>query len=201
MTTISTDIKPGYDRITSILAPFSGYDRVPSFILAQAEHRGTAVHKMFEEMYTGIQAEEFNPAYKGYYESLCRWMEGRNFLFPLDRLYNDAFMITGMIDGIYEENGELVLFDLKTSASIGKTWTEQMGGYLILLKEVNINVKRVEIIRINKKGEDVTTIEICSNTQGKCIMDLFNCERRFIQCYEIFDRFFRNKEELDLEKL
>lgn len=197
--TISIDIKPGYDRITSILGHFSGYDLVPSFILDQAKMRGTAVHKMFEEMSTGKEAEDFNPAYKGYYESLCKWMEGKKFLFPLDRLYNDDLKITGMIDGIYEDKEGLVLFDLKTSASIGKTWVEQMGGYLNLLGGQPISLKKVEIIQIKKNGDDATIIPICSDLSKG--VEISTCEKRFLDCWRIYDRFFRKKEELDLEKL
>lgn len=196
----STDIKPGYDRITSILGLFSGYDHVPSFVLEQAKIRGTAVHNMFEDMSTGRPVQEFNPAYNGYYESLCRWMKGKKFLFPIDRLYNDELMITGMIDGIYEDTNGLTLFDLKTSASIGKTWTEQMGGYLFLLSSQNITISKVEIIQISKQGNDATIIHICSDDISKQ-NDIMFCERRFLDCWKIFDRFFRNKQEIDIEKL
>jgi hypothetical protein len=196
----STAIKPGYDRITSILGHFSGYDNVPSFILEQAKQRGTAVHKMYEEMSTGKKASEFNPAYKGYYDSLCRWMEGKNFLFPIDRLYNDELMITGMIDGIYEDANGLILFDLKTSASIGRTWTQQMGGYLKLLSSISINIDRVEIIQINRKGEDAIITTICCDKTNEPMFNL-DCMNSFLECWRIFDKFFRHKEEIDLEKL
>jgi hypothetical protein len=191
MTSTLADIRPGYDRITSILSHFSGFDHVPSFILERAKERGTAVHKMFEEMSTGKQPQEFNPAYQGYYDSLCKWMERKNFLFPLDRLYNDKLMITGMIDGIYESDDGLVLFDLKTSASIGKTWTEQLGGYLTLLDNTSITINKVEVIKIEKEGKDPYVIDIEKNLaiQG------------FYDCWKIFFRFFKGKESIDIEKL
>lgn len=194
------DIKRGYDRITTILGHFSGYDHVPDFVLQKAKDRGTAVHKMFEDMSTGKEPEEFNPAYKGYYDSLSKWMEGKHFLFPLDRLYNEHYMITGMIDGIYEDEEGLNLFDLKTSASIGKTWTEQMGGYLTLLNGTKITIDNVEIIQIKKDGEFPDIIPICSNYNLTSINNT-ECQVRFLDCWVIFDRFFRKKDSIDIEKL
>ena len=43
-----------YTRVTEILSPFSGLDRVPKAILKNAADRGTRVHKVCEGIVQGL---------------------------------------------------------------------------------------------------------------------------------------------------
>lgn len=44
----------GFVRVTEILSPFSGLDKVPKDILANAANRGTRVHDVCEGIVKGV---------------------------------------------------------------------------------------------------------------------------------------------------
>ncbi len=50
MITEKTQDKSDYIRVTEILSPFSGLDKVPKDILANAARRGTLVHEICESI-------------------------------------------------------------------------------------------------------------------------------------------------------
>lgn len=188
------NIKAGYTRVTDVLSPFTGFSKIPAWVLDKAGERGTAVHKMFEDMSTGKEVDEGDAnEYASYYQSLCKWIPGKDFLFPMDRLYSEELKITGLIDGIYHENGKFILFDLKTSQHVGRTWQEQLGAYILLLG--NIKIDRCEIVQINNKGEEPKIFTFNED-------DFHWMQDSFLGCLEVYEKFFSETvEEIDTEKL
>lgn len=51
---INIQDKSEYSRVTEILSPFSGLDKVPKDILANAARRGTKVHDACESIVKGL---------------------------------------------------------------------------------------------------------------------------------------------------
>lgn len=63
------DLNGDYTRVTEILSPFSGLDRVPKAILKNAADRGTRVHKVCEGIVRGIGEWDVDVEISGYVSS------------------------------------------------------------------------------------------------------------------------------------
>jgi hypothetical protein len=44
----------GYTRVTEVLSPFSGMDKIPKHIVENAGRRGTLVHTIIEGIVSGL---------------------------------------------------------------------------------------------------------------------------------------------------
>ena len=51
---INIQDKSAYTRVTEILSPFSGLDKIPKHILDNAARRGTRVHDVCESIVKGL---------------------------------------------------------------------------------------------------------------------------------------------------
>ena len=147
-----SDIKPEYDRVTTVLYPFSGLHKLDVEIVRRAAHRGSIVHQACDCIISDLPLDEIDESYKGYLKSFMLWHENRNFLHKPERWYDDELMITGECDGLYEKDGEITLFDLKTPLREGSTWGMQGAAYAYLAKQSGTKVDKVEFIRLKKDG-------------------------------------------------
>ena len=64
-----------YIRVTNVLYPFSGLDKIDSEIVAHAAQRGTKVHKICEGIIQGLGELGVEEETKGYVESFKKWWE------------------------------------------------------------------------------------------------------------------------------
>lgn len=147
-----------YERVTSILYPFSGLHMIDPEIIKRAQNRGTYVHETIEV----IQKEKLPaicliPEYKGYIDSYKVWAEGKKFIDKPARFFDDDLRITGECDCIYQEEDGLVLVDFKTSANESKTWKHQGSAYSYLAKRKGYDIKRIEFIKLSKEGKPAKT--------------------------------------------
>jgi len=62
-----------YSRVTNILYPFSGLEKIDSEIVAHAAARGTKVHKICEGIIEGIGEIDVDDETRGYVESFKKW--------------------------------------------------------------------------------------------------------------------------------
>lgn len=145
-----------YDRVTNVLFPFSGLTKIDPSILRNAANRGDIVHKAAQCIITDLPCDDIPDDYKNYIHSFNQWAEGKTFLAHPGRWFDDDLMITGECDGIYEMDGELVLFDLKTPAKQGSTWHLQGSAYRHLAHKNNLKIDHVEFIRLKKNGDKPT---------------------------------------------
>jgi hypothetical protein len=154
------EIKPGYDRVTEVLFPFSGISHVDKEILRKAADRGTAVHKHCDAIISGMGDEPIDEKWNGYMESFKKWIPGKKFFKNPGRLYDEKYMITGECDGIYQdEDGNMVLFDLKTSAKEGKTWTLQGSAYFEMMRDIGFGeddtpCQEICFVKLDRNGDD-----------------------------------------------
>jgi len=155
MKVIMDEILPGFTRITTILAPFSGITHVNPDVLKNAADRGTRTHIACDCLIAGL-GEWFEDDILGYVESFRKWFSNKTFIKKPSRMYCDEIMITGELDLIYEEDGDLVLVDLKTSSNPSKTWALQGTAYSYLAKKNGFEngFKRIEFIKLTKDGKD-----------------------------------------------
>lgn len=144
---------PLYERVTTVLSPFSGMDKIDPQILAAACDRGTAVHEVIECLQEGLPTGDISPALHGYIDSYETWAKGKHFIARPDRFYDDEYMITGECDCIYDLNGDLILVDFKTSANEGKTWKYQGAAYAHMARKKGYDIKAIEFVKLSKEGK------------------------------------------------
>ena len=176
-----------HDRITSVLAPFSGMDKIPAEILKKAADRGTWVHEQIKNIEQGWPTDTDHPEWNGYLESYRKWAVGRVFIKTPDRFYDDSLMITGECDAIEIINGELFLVDYKTSAKEGSTWKYQGAAYEYLARRKGYDIKGITFQKLDKDGKCPHTY-VYTGTSFK----------RFERLLETYREFFRGNNKMDL---
>lgn len=172
-----------YDRITSILSPFSGMDKIPKSILEAAADRGTRVHALCNGIIEGIEID-VPDEYKGYVDSFLQWKEGKLLLPSTGRMFDDDLMITGECDGTYIKDAVPTIFDLKTSQKESKTWPLQGAGYSLLDGK-----KFQTFVILDKHGGSPREFHYSFKENIVC----------FMKCLDLYRLFFKNKKN-DLEE-
>jgi len=181
------EIKDGYVRVTEVLSPFSGLSKIPAEILKNACIRGTAIHEYADAVIDGlidnVLPDNCNPNWEGYYQSFLAWECRKKFLNKPGRLYCEDHLICGEIDGIYKNDDEVVLFDLKTPLREGKTWNLQLSAYHHLCAKNSIKIDRIVAVKLDKSGKfpSIFEYEIDFNS--------------YIDCLNIYNKFFKTKKE------
>ncbi len=143
---------PKFDRVTDILAQFSGLNKIDAEILKNAAKRGSLVHDAADCIIAGLPFDDEAEEHIGYLESFKMWMEDKNFLDKPGRFFDEELLITGECDGIYEKDGQITLFDLKTPIREGSTWKLQGSAYAYLAKKRGYKIDKVEFVKLDKKG-------------------------------------------------
>lgn len=126
-----------YTRITDIIAPFTGIEFVPEFVLEPVCTRGTSVHLMIEGILQGFEVD-VPEALQGYIDAWKAWYS--NGQSPLEysdkiiekRLYCDKLGITGQVDLIVNEYHA---YDWKTSSKESISWKLQGAAYQYLIEK------------------------------------------------------------------
>lgn len=130
-----------YDRVTEIIAPFSGVEFVPEDILRPAADKGTLVHKFIESYFNKEdvfnEPEEVIPYMKSFREF---WERSEHIFHGGEiqkevRFYCDDLKITGQMDLIIEMKGRVYLIDWKTSSREHISWRLQGAAYRYLVEK------------------------------------------------------------------
>lgn len=175
-----------YTRVTTILSPFTGYGKIDPIILQNAADRGTAVHKIIEEILGGTYFGLIPNEFRGYIDSFNKFWDDRSYeVVEMEhRMYNDEYQITGQCDVIVRnmKDNKLILLDWKTSYSINKTWDMQGAAYQYMARENGKNVDEVIFIKLDKKGGNPKLV----TSKGT-----FN---EFLEVYNVYHKFFKNQE-------
>lgn len=142
-----------YQRVTSILYPFSGLEKINRSIVEKAARRGTLVHQICEGMVKGLGEIGVTEETEPYVESFKKWWgEGKKVLHIEKRFFNDAERITGQADYILDE-GILTLVDLKTSYRPSPTWAVQGSAYYWLAQQAEIDIQAIKFVHLSRKGK------------------------------------------------
>lgn len=175
-----------YYRVTSILSPFSGLEYIPKEILENAGRRGTKVHEICTAIMEGMGLPSLEPEIEGYINSFNQWNDDKTFIEKPPRLFCDAHMITGEVDGIYKDsNGDLILIDFKTPLKESKSWSYQASAYSYLCKLNGYPINRIEFVQLFKDGK------VAKVYQYEEDFDSFLC------CLNMYKTFFKNKKRDD----
>ncbi len=173
-----------YDRVTTVLNPFSGYSKIHPGILDNAKIRGTKVHQFCDAIIKNVSILGMEEQYKGYVESFKWWAEPKKIISQPGRLYCDRYMITGEIDLLLDTREGLVLVDLKTPAKEGKTWNLQGSAYSYLCKKNDFDVSKILFVKLAKNGDYPKVYEYIENMP------------KFVKCLEIYREFFKNDSDI-----
>jgi len=160
------DIKSreNYTRITTILAPFSGLDKVPMHILAHAAARGTKVHEICEGISRGLGEIGTDDETQGYVESFKKWWGLGHEIVDIERrFWDDDLKLTGQVDFIIKTEDGLAIVDLKTSSRFSPTWPVQGAAYAYLANLSGYDIKRIHFLHLHKLGKNPHIFEYAPN--------------------------------------
>ncbi len=203
---MSESLKPGYDRVTEILYPFTGYSGVPKEILEEAARRGKLVHDEIEKNIQGMDLffdlEDLNDkpqlsGISGYLNSFKQWKGNKKFIATPERWYDENLKITGECDAIYKNENGYTLVDFKTSSKVNEMWRYQglWYCYLHLNSGSPVKITQLEFLKVEKDGSAPKSIfypcELDNNPDKKLALDMLN----------IYRTFFKNKKPLDWETI
>ena len=174
--------RENYLRVTNILYPFSGLDKIDADIVANAAVRGTKVHNICESIAKGYGEFGVEDETWGYVNSFKKWFETNpEILFIEKRFWDDELKITGQIDFICKIDGKIVVVDLKTSSKESKTWPVQGAAYAYLAKKSNHDVSKIHFIHLNRNG-----------LQPKIFQ--YNVDDSlFLHTFRVYNHFYREK--------
>ena len=151
------DIKPGYTRISSILAQWDKFGHIDKAVLENKAALGTRVHDAIKNVHSGIYTP-LDDAANGYFESFLKWQKETKIeiVSSEERFYCDKLMITGQVDALAAIPGEekFVLIDFKTSAQESpKMWPLQGGFYYYLASLSGKTLStRILFVKLDKMG-------------------------------------------------
>ncbi len=152
--------RENYTRITTILYPFSGIDKIPQAVVQNAAERGTKVHKICEGIVSGLGEIGVDPETFGYVESFKKWWAlGHEVVLMEERFYDDELRVSGQVDLIIKTPEGLMVVDLKTSYSPSKTWLVQGNAYAHLAKNHGHFVTKIQFLHLNKTGKEPKVYE------------------------------------------
>ena len=182
---MKTLIDSRYVRVTTVLSPFSGMDKVNPEVLLNACIRGTKVHLICDAIVEGMGYPE-DREISGYIESFNKWCIGKQFVQKPERFYCNEYMITGELDLLYKNETGLTLVDLKTSRVESKTWILQGSAYSYMAKKENLNITKIEFVKLDKDGKEPKVFTYEEDF------------KLFLNCLETYNYFFKNKKEFCL---
>lgn len=142
-----------YKRVTEVLYPFSGLDKIDTEVVRKAGERGTKVHKICESIASGLGELGVDTETYGYVESFKKWWgDGLNVVLMEHRFWCDELQITGQIDFLIQTHDCLEIVDIKTSYKPSKTWPAQGAAYAYLCKKAGYDVKKIKFLHLSKNG-------------------------------------------------
>ena len=152
--------RENYLRVTKVLYPFSGLDKIDADIVANAGERGTKVHTICEGIISELGEHGVEDETWGYVESFKKWWSlGHDVIRMEHRFYDDELQITGQVDLILHTPDGLAIVDLKTSYRPSKTWQAQGSAYAYLAKKAGYDIQKIFFLHLNKHGKEPKLIE------------------------------------------
>lgn len=175
-----------FDRVSSVLQPFSGVEFVPEDILATAAEKGIKVHKIIEGIIKGFE-EKVDYALEEYIKSFKRfWSFNENAFKDYDlicekRYFCEEKMISGKPDLVAISDDKVLVFDWKTSQGEHSSWKLQSAAYTYLLQVNDIkNTKPIIFMSLSKYGAPP---KLYKYTYEDNICTFFKC----LDIYRFFD--------------
>ncbi len=152
--------RENYKRVTTVLYPFSGLDRLDPNIVAHAADRGTRVHQICEGIIQGLGEIGTDDETRPYVDSFKQWWEKGHKVEAMEqRFWDDDLGITGQVDLILQTPEGLAIVDLKTSSKPSPTWEAQGCAYAYLAKKAGYDIKKIFFLHLNRAGREPKVYE------------------------------------------
>jgi hypothetical protein len=152
--------RENYIRVTKVLYPFTGLDKIDAALVAHAAERGTKVHKICEGIMKGLGELGVDDETRPYVESFKKWWEkGHEILMMEKRFWDDEHQITGQVDLILRTPDGLAIVDLKTSNKPSDTWAAQGAAYAYLAKKSGHDIQKIYFLHLLKSGKEAKIYE------------------------------------------
>lgn len=173
---------PKYLRVTEVLSPFSGLDKIDPVVLQNAANRGSRVHNACEAIVHGLGEWEIDDEIFGYVESFKKWWQlGHKVVSVEQRFFCSDLLITGQVDLILESPNGLVILDLKTPVKPSKTWPLQGSAYAYMAKKEGYDIQEIQFLQLNKHGIDP-------------VIHIYDYDfEMFRKCLDVFNYFFKTR--------
>lgn len=145
-----------HPRVTEIISPWAGLDKIPEDILANAANRGTRVHEICARVAAGDFVMSIDEDIRGYVQSFRKWfdIQVEEVLLSEERLNDEALGYTGQIDLVVMlKEGIVALVDLKTPTTSYPTWKMQIAAYRNLLQKEGILPERTGSLQLHPEGK------------------------------------------------
>jgi hypothetical protein len=143
-------------RVTEVISPWSGLDKIPEATLQHAAERGTAVHDYCSRIAQGEFIMNIDQECQPYVESFQLWFDSQvvEVLLSEKRLNDEALGYTGQIDLVVTlKEGIVTLVDLKTPVTSYPTWKMQIAAYRNLLQKDGVLPERTGSLQLHPKGK------------------------------------------------
>lgn len=168
-----------YIRVSHVLSPFSGLDKIDPLIVQKAAERGTRVHNHCFSLMKGMNPFFTHEEDKGYYDSFLKWYDG-SVMNIENRFYDNDLMLTGEIDLLMKSGDHYIIYDLKTSSKPSKTWPLQGAAYAYLAEKSGFSISKIEFIHLKKDGKSPRTYVY----EKEKYFDIF------MHCYKTYKYFY-----------
>jgi len=146
--------RENYLRVTHILRPFSGLEKIDPAVIEKAAKRGIKVHKICEGIILGIGEIGSDKETQGYVDSFKKWWgKGKDIVMMEQRFHDDDIDLTGQVDMIIQTNQGLAIVDIKTSSKPSLTWPAQGSAYAYLARKAKYDIQKVYFVHLNKYGK------------------------------------------------
>jgi len=145
-----------YPRVTSIIAPWSGLDKIPEATLQYAADRGTRVHEICSRIAQGEFVMNLDEDCRPYVDSFRHWFSTQvgEVVLAEERLIDEGWGYTGQIDLLVRlKEGATALVDLKTPVLAYKQWRLQLSAYHNLVVEAGFTPEKCGSLQLSPRGK------------------------------------------------
>lgn len=198
----SEDKRSRYPRVSDIIGIQTEREMraIPIEHLVVAALRGRKIHAYCTTYVLGLALPEIELEYEPYVNSFIDWCDKNvaRALMCTTRLYDDVKRFSGEPDMILQmSDGKKALVDLKTTATVSKSWDIQLAAYDHLCKANGLTYDEVFILHLKKKAakkkkeEDQEDLPREVNAVRQSIDDLKGSWDIFdsaLRCYDYFNR-------------
>jgi len=145
-----------YPRVTEIISPWSGLDKIPEATLQYAADRGTRVHSYCTRYAIGDFVVSVDADCRPYFDSFRRWFDSQveSVLLAEERFIHPLLNYTGQIDlYVILKSAESALVDIKTPVTSYPIWAMQLSAYRSLLAAHNHFPERIGSLQLSPEGK------------------------------------------------
>jgi hypothetical protein len=143
-------------RVTEVISPWSGLDKIPEATLQYAALRGTLVHEYCSIVAEGGFLVNIDAECRPYVESFRDWFNRMvdEVILSEHRMNDETFCFTGQIDLLVKlKEGPVLLADIKTPITKNKTWPLQCAAYHHLCELHGYHPDKIGCLQLSPEGK------------------------------------------------